>query len=125
MAQGRGSAAAAAALTFLLGLFFLSQIAHAAVYTVGDSGGWGFNVVGWPKGKSFKAGDVLVFKYAKASHNVVAVNANGYKGCSTPSGAKVSQTGNDRITLARGPSYFICNFPGHCEGGMKIAVTAA
>ncbi|KAL6001597.1 hypothetical protein ACLOJK_007342 [Asimina triloba] len=124
MAQGRGSAVVAVAF-LLLGLLFLSQTAHAAVYTVGDKGGWRFNVVSWPKGKRFKAGDVLVFKYAKANHNVVAVNGNGYNGCSTPKGAKVYQTGNDRITLAKGQNYFICNFPGHCEGGMKIAVAAA
>ncbi|KAL6001596.1 hypothetical protein ACLOJK_007341 [Asimina triloba] len=106
MAQGRGSAVVAVAF-LLLGLLFLSQTAHAAVYTVGDKGGWRFNV------------------YAKANHNVVAVNGNGYNGCSTPKGAKVYQTGNDRLTLAKGQNYFICNFPGHCQGGMKIAVTAA
>lgn len=34
-------------------------VAHAAVYTVGGSGGWTFNTDSWPKGKRFRAGDIL------------------------------------------------------------------
>jgi uncharacterized cupredoxin-like copper-binding protein len=37
----------------------------------------------------------------------------------------VYKSGNDRVTLARGTNYFICSIPGHCQSGMKIAVTAA
>eukprot|EP00268_Persea_americana_P019546 TRINITY_DN2002_c0_g2_i1.p2 TRINITY_DN2002_c0_g2~~TRINITY_DN2002_c0_g2_i1.p2 ORF type:complete len:131 (-),score=16.35 TRINITY_DN2002_c0_g2_i1:373-765(-) len=127
MAKGRGSAwnAVAAAGVTLLFLLIHSEIAQAATYTVGDSGGWTFNVVNWPNGKRFRAGDVLVFKYNSALHNVVAVNSGGYKGCTTPTGSKVYQTGNDQIKLARGQNFFICNFVGHCQGGMKIAVNAA
>lgn len=66
-----------------------------------------------------------VFKYDSTAHNVVVVNAAGYKGCSAPRGAKVYTSGNDRVTLARGTNYFICSIPGHCQSGMKIAVTAA
>ena len=66
-----------------------------------------------------------VFKYDSTAHNVVAVNAAGYKGCSAPRGAKVYNSGNDRVTLARGTNYFICSIPGHCQAGMKVAVTAA
>ncbi|KAH6787638.1 plantacyanin [Perilla frutescens var. hirtella] len=69
------------------------EMAEAATYTVGGSGGWTFNVVGWPKGKTFKAGDTLVFNYNSAIHNVMAVDKGGYKGCvTTTSGAKVFQT---------------------------------
>lgn len=57
MAQGRGSVAAAGLA--LLCLFVHGEIASAATYTVGDSGGWTFNVVNWPGGKTFSAGDVL------------------------------------------------------------------
>jgi hypothetical protein len=58
MARGRGSAMVVA--TALLCMLLLhSEMAHAAVYTVGDAGGWTFNVVGWPKGKRFRAGDIL------------------------------------------------------------------
>ncbi|THU70287.1 hypothetical protein C4D60_Mb08t23420 [Musa balbisiana] len=126
MAQGRGSASHDVALGIaLLCLLLLCEIGEAAVYTVGDSKGWTFNTVGWPKGKRFRAGDVLVFKYSSTAHNVVAVNAAGYSRCTTPRGSRVYKTGNDRIRLRKGTNYFICNFAGHCQAGMKIAVTAA
>ncbi|KAF8405833.1 hypothetical protein HHK36_007910 [Tetracentron sinense] len=123
MSQGRGSAGRVVAIT-LLYLLAHSEIVHAATYTVGGPGGWTFNMVSWPNGKRFMAGDVLIFKYNTATHNVVAVNRGGYNTCKTPAGAKVYQTGNDQIKLAKGQNFFICNFVGHCESGMKIAITA-
>ncbi|KAL5217558.1 hypothetical protein ABZP36_018242 [Zizania latifolia] len=127
MAQGRGSAGRRAAVLALALVCVLlhGEFAESAVYTVGDRGGWSFNTGGWPGGKRFRAGDVLVFKYSPAAHNVVAVNAAGYRSCSAPRGATTYKSGNDRVTLARGTNYFICTFPGHCQSGMKIAVTAA
>ncbi|WOG97630.1 hypothetical protein DCAR_0416971 [Daucus carota subsp. sativus] len=124
MSMGRGRAAVPAALVLCLVLLLHNQVAEAAVYKVGGAGGWNFNTIRWPDAKHFKAGDVLVFKYNPSLHNVVKVNKRGYRSCVTPRGAKVYQTGNDRITLARGRNFFICNFPGHCEAQMKIAITA-
>ncbi|XP_018842089.2 basic blue protein-like [Juglans regia] len=121
MARGRGSAMA---VTMLLCMLLHSEMAHAATYTVGGAGGWTFNVSGWPKGKSFRAGDILVFNYSAAAHNVVAVNKVGYNACTAPRGSKVYQTGKDRIKLVKGQNFFICSFTGHCQSGMKIAVTA-
>jgi len=45
----------------LLVCFFVlnSELAHAATYNVGDTRGWTFNTLGWPKGKRFRAGDTL------------------------------------------------------------------
>ncbi|XP_078155412.1 basic blue protein-like [Carex rostrata] len=125
--MGRGSASQAMVLAFILGSILLlhCQVAESAVYTVGGNNGWSFNTANWPKGKTFKAGDVLVFKYNPSVHNVVAVSAAGYKGCNSPRGAKVYKSGNDRVTLARGRNFFICGLAGHCQSGMKIAVTAA
>ncbi|KAK7247322.1 hypothetical protein RIF29_42203 [Crotalaria pallida] len=122
MALGRGSA-----MVLLLCLLVMihSEIVHAATYTVGGAGGWTFNTVGWPKGKRFRAGDTLVFNYSPGAHNVVVVNKPGYDGCKTPRGAKVYRSGKDQIKLARGQNYFICNFTGHCQSGMKIAIYAA
>ncbi|CAL4920137.1 unnamed protein product [Urochloa decumbens] len=122
-AQGRGRVVAVAAAALVLCV--LLHGADSAVFTVGDRGGWTFNSNTWTNGKRFKAGDVLVFKYDSSAHNVVSVNAAGYKGCSAPRGAKVYSSGNDRVTLARGTNYFICSIPGHCQSGMKIAVNAA
>lgn len=68
---------------------------------------------------------VAVFNYDKTLHNVVALDKGSYDSCQTPRGAKVYNSGNDLIQLAKGPNYFICSFPGHCESAMKIAVNAA
>lgn len=57
MAMGRGSAITVAMM--LVGMLMVSQVAEAATYTVGGTGGWTFNVATWPKGKRFRAGDTL------------------------------------------------------------------
>lgn len=67
----------------------------------------------------------IVFKYSAIAHNVVVVDKKGYYSCTTPRGAKVYRSGNDRITLKRGQNFFICGIPGHCQGGMKVAIYAA
>ncbi|TKY60174.1 Basic blue protein [Spatholobus suberectus] len=118
----RGSAIVALTLSFCLLLHF--EMAHSATHTVGDTNGWTFNTVGWPKGKRFRAGDTLVFNYSPGAHNVVAVNKAGYKACKTPKGAKIYNSGSDQIKLVKGQNYFICNFVGHCESGTKIAINA-
>ncbi|CAL0325067.1 unnamed protein product [Lupinus luteus] len=121
MAMGRGSA-----MMLLFCLFVIhSEMVNAATYTVGDGGGWTFKTVGWPKGKNFRAGDTLVFNYNPSFHNVVVVNSAGYSSCKTPRGSKVYHSGKDQIKLSKGQNYFICNYVGHCEGGMKIAIYAA
>nr|CAD1826692.1 unnamed protein product [Ananas comosus var. bracteatus] len=124
MAQGRGSANHIVALGVLLLLCILinGPLAESTVYNVGDASGWTFNTVGWTNGKTFKAGDVLVFKYNPNIHNVVAVNAAAYKSCTVPAGARVFKSGNDRIRLRKGTHRFICGSAGHCNAGMKIAV---
>ncbi|CAL9094463.1 unnamed protein product [Musa acuminata var. zebrina] len=114
---------AAVALIFLC-LSYHVEITAATEFTVGDSAGWSFNVQNWPNDKSFKAGDVLVFKYGQGAHNVVVVDAQGYDSCTAKSGSKTYTSGNDKITLAKGTSYFICSYPGHCDAGMKIKVVA-
>lgn len=66
-----------------------------------------------------------VFKYDPKVHNTVSVNKAGYNGCTAPRGSKVFTSGNDRIRLVKGTNYFICSFAGHCQAGMKVAVTAS
>ncbi|CAI0375716.1 unnamed protein product [Linum tenue] len=109
-------------LMFLCQAAFHAETAAAATYKIE----WSFGVTDWPKGKHFKAGDVIVFHYPEGEHEVAVVDANGYKTCTVPAGAKVYTSGNDRVTLQRGNNYFICDIPQHCDQtGMKIAVTAA
>ena len=122
MSQGRGSAVVAAAAAVLC---LMVVTAEAATYTVGGAGGWTFNSVSWPKGKRFRAGDILVFNYSPQAHNVVSVNKAGYDSCTAQAGARVFSSGKDQIKLVKGQNFFICSLPGHCGSGMKIAVTAA
>ncbi|CAM0875205.1 unnamed protein product [Alopecurus aequalis] len=125
MAQGRDCGRVVVLASVLLCVLLHGELAESTENTVGDSSGWGFGVGGWPKGKRFRAGDVLVFKYPAGAHTVVAVDAAGYSTCSAPAGAKTYTSGNDRVTLARGTNFFICGIAGHCAAGMRIAVTAA
>ncbi|CAI9294300.1 unnamed protein product [Lactuca saligna] len=126
MAKGRGSAMVAAVVLSLMLVALHCQVAHAATYVVGGRSGWTFGLSNWPRGKNFKAGDILVFNYKIGVHNVVAVNKAGYTGCSnTPRNAKVYSSGKDQIRLVKGLNNFICTFPGHCDGGMKIQVMAS
>nr|CAD1837429.1 unnamed protein product [Ananas comosus var. bracteatus] len=108
--------------------FLINQIdvVESTTYNVGDKLGWGFNVSAWPSGKSFKAGDELVFRYLPGFHDVMVVDADGYNKCRTTPGSKVYFSGNDTITLLEGDNFFICSFPDHCTiMNMKIAVHAA
>ncbi|KAK1265338.1 hypothetical protein QJS04_geneDACA010483 [Acorus gramineus] len=111
-----------ALIVALLCVLIVADIAEAATYKVGDAGGWAFNVANWPQGKNFAVGDVLVFTYNSAFHNVVTVDSNGYQSCEASSGDPTVQTGNDQITLTKGDHFFICGIPGHCDRGMKISI---
>ena len=61
MGQGRGNARASlvGGLAIICIFLALTQPAIAAIYNVGGSNGWTFNVQNWPTAKSFRAGDVL------------------------------------------------------------------
>ncbi|KAL6964360.1 hypothetical protein U1Q18_035415 [Sarracenia purpurea var. burkii] len=122
MFKGRGGAAVAG----VAALWLLLAVAEAAVtYKVGGATGWTFNTGGWLNGKRFRAGDILMFHYSPQAHNVVAVNKGGYDSCNAPAGAsKFYSSGSDQIKLVKGLNFFICTFPGHCQSGMKIAVSA-
>ncbi|XP_062178817.1 chemocyanin-like [Phragmites australis] len=131
--RGRGSASGAfVAVAALLCAAVLLEAAPAAeagtTYWVGDAAGWTRNVdySRWLAGKTFLAGDVLVFKYDTRFHDVAWVSKGGYRNCVvSPKGgrAPVFRTGYDSVTLPRGTHYFICGVPGHCGAGMKLAVT--
>ncbi|KAE8709352.1 Chemocyanin [Hibiscus syriacus] len=124
--QGRCSSSSAIVVACTLILVLAqSEITQAKTFTVGDASGWSFNVQSWTKGKKFKAGDALVFNYDPSVHNVAAVDMNGYNSCSASPSSAVYGSGNDEIKLSKGRNYFICSIPGHCDGGLKIAVDAA
>ncbi|GJN39722.1 hypothetical protein PR202_gb28858 [Eleusine coracana subsp. coracana] len=103
------------------------RTAHGASYTVGaPAGSWDLrtNYANWVSGITFRAGDVLVFKYARGTHDVLEVSKADYDSCSGSSPIASFQAGDDRVPLPAGDvtRYFICGVPGHCDGGMKLAV---
>ncbi|XP_066326419.1 chemocyanin-like [Miscanthus floridulus] len=100
--------------------------ASAVTFTVGDTSGWTLGSVSyttWVSGKTFAAGDELVFNFVTGAHDVVEVDKSGYDGCSTSNAANTTQNGPATVTLTSGTHYYICGFTGHCSAGMKLAVT--
>ncbi|KAG5625573.1 hypothetical protein H5410_010791 [Solanum commersonii] len=110
-------------LVMMLCILLLSNISNAATFPAGDDKGWGFNMNGWPNGKTFNTGDVIEFKYKVDMHNVVKVSKGEYDSCKT-SGGQVYNSGDDKIPLEKGTSYFICTIGPHCSEGVKTAITA-
>ncbi|XP_014492185.1 blue copper protein [Vigna radiata var. radiata] len=96
----------------------------AATHTVGDTSGWaiGGDYSTWASGLKFRVGDSLVFNYGPG-HTVDEVKESDYKSCSTGNSLSTDSSGATTITLkTAGTHYFICAAPGHCQGGMKLAV---
>ncbi|XP_061371752.1 blue copper protein-like [Gastrolobium bilobum] len=112
----------------VLGLFLAINMALptlATVYTVGDTSGWaiGADYSTWTSAKTFAVGDSLVFNYG-AGHTVDEVKESDYKSCTTGNSINTDSSGATTIALkTAGTHYFICAVPGHCAGGMKLAVT--
>nr|CAB3450548.1 unnamed protein product [Digitaria exilis] len=101
--------------------------AYATDYVVGDSSGWtsGVDYTTWAKGKIFSVGDNLVFQY-NMMHTVAEVSSADYSACSASNSLQSYSDQNTKIALtAPGTRYFICGTPGHCSGGMKLAVTVS
>ncbi|XP_010939704.1 mavicyanin [Elaeis guineensis] len=97
----------------------------ATVYTVGDTSGWtsGVDYSTWTSGKTFAAGDSLVFNYASGAHTVTEVSSSDYDSCSASNAITSDSNGPTTIQLKTpGTHYYICAIPGHCSGGMKLAV---
>ncbi|KAK8981748.1 hypothetical protein V6N11_049242 [Hibiscus sabdariffa] len=99
---------------------------HPATYMVGDDFGWDLviDMETWPVGKTFYAGDFLVFKYDEQRFDVAIVDRAGHDSCSVSPGAQVFDSGNDKIQLVFGANYFIDTEADVCAGGMKMAINA-
>ncbi|CAD6246255.1 unnamed protein product [Miscanthus lutarioriparius] len=118
--------ASRSALIALLVVVSSVATASAVTFIVGESSGWtlgSVNYTTWASGKTFAAGDNLVFNFATGAHDVVVVDKSGYDGCSTSNAASTIQNGPATVTLTSGTHYYICGFTGHCGAGMKLAVT--
>lgn len=65
-----------------------------------------------------------VFGYNSGEHTVDEVSLSDYSSCSSSNPLSTDNRGSTRITLkTAGTHYFICGIPGHCTGGMKLAIT--
>lgn len=66
-----------------------------------------------------------VFNYPPG-HTVDEVTANDYKTCTTGNAIASDSSGATSVVLkTAGAHYYICGVPGHCGGGMKLAITVA
>lgn len=66
-----------------------------------------------------------VFKYDGQITNMYVVNRAGYETCTPNDGAKEYSSGNDRIQLPYGYSYYIGTYtPEDCSAGLKMAIKA-
>ncbi|MBA0568060.1 hypothetical protein Golob_005577 [Gossypium lobatum] len=113
-------------MVILMVLQFGAIHSKPTTYMVGDEDGWdsGLDMEGWTKGKTFHAGDFLVFTYDDQQFDVAVVNQTGHDSCTLNEGAKVFHSGNDKIQLAFGANYFIDTVADLCAIGMKMAINA-
>jgi hypothetical protein len=69
---------------------------------------------------------IAVFNYGSEEHTVTEVRKRDYFACAGGSALSSDRSGSTNVTLTGpGTRYFICDIPGHCTIGMKIAVTVA
>ncbi|RLM65470.1 basic blue protein-like [Panicum miliaceum] len=57
--------------------------------------------------------------------NTLVHEPGQYSTCDIPDNATIWTSGDNRITIPRGMSFFICGIRDHCKNGLKIAVTAS
>ncbi|XP_023525707.1 basic blue protein-like isoform X2 [Cucurbita pepo subsp. pepo] len=61
--EGSSRAISMSTVAVAMALLLLLGFEHgdaAATFVVGDSNGWNLGVEGWPNGKVFRAGDILI-----------------------------------------------------------------
>ncbi|CAL4919474.1 unnamed protein product [Urochloa decumbens] len=130
MASRRKALLVAAAVAAVVGVAaLLPATASAKTFVVGDDAGWDVAVdyEAWARGKRFKVGDTLVFRYDTPSEkDVVQVDARGYAECTVPdNGRLLTSSGDNHVVLGEaGQYFFICDAEGECDSGMKLTVTA-
>ncbi|KAF7019416.1 hypothetical protein CFC21_032592 [Triticum aestivum] len=118
----------AAARTILLAMAAMAILSttSAAIYNVGEPGGaWDLstNYGTWASSRNFHPNDQIIFKYSPQAHDVLEVSKADYDSCSAASTIATLNSGNDVVSLtATGTRYFLCGYPGHCAGGMKVKI---
>ncbi|KAL6278261.1 hypothetical protein ACE6H2_021862 [Prunus campanulata] len=102
---------------------------EAAYYAVGGAKGWRADpsITNWPKNKSFKAGDVLYFRYSIFDEGIDVValkNSDAYKNCNIALDPTWSPygSGNDLVVLQQGTIYFVAGSKTNCIKGAKMMI---
>ncbi|CAN4111876.1 unnamed protein product [Withania somnifera] len=116
---------AMSAVATLLFLLVASPVAFAANHVVGGSDGWtqSGDYATWAAGETFNVGDTLEFNYG-GSHAVDVVSKDDYDNCNTANAIESHSDGKTTIKLSKaGPMYFTCSTLGHCQSGMKLAIS--
>ncbi|XP_044462827.1 umecyanin-like [Mangifera indica] len=119
---------AQAVTALVLSAATLLHVTYAVNYTVGDTTGWtrpsdSTFYTTWAANKTFRIGDFLVFNFATGSHAVAIVTLDAYNSCNVSNTIQVLQTGPVTLSLnTTGEHYYMCTFPGHCNGGQKLAI---
>ncbi|XP_060170822.1 blue copper protein 1a-like [Lycium barbarum] len=65
-----------------------------------------------------------VFKYKEGVHNVFKADLISFQDCAPSTTVTSFNTGNDVIELTYpGKKWYFCGIRGHCDQGMKLAIT--
>ncbi|ONK74278.1 uncharacterized protein A4U43_C03F4610 [Asparagus officinalis] len=100
---------------------------HPIHHFVGDAFGWKFNFdyAAWARGRDFRVGDSLVFKYPRGYHNVYKVSGPEFNYCKVPQATEALTSGYDVIKLTSpGRKWYICGkaHGKHCQMGQKLFI---
>lgn len=80
----------------------------------------------WAKKQTFNVDDKLLFVYAQGTHNVWVVTVEEAASCQMANSLEHYEDANATIDLYRAGEYgFVCQYTGHCTGGMKMSLTVA
>ncbi|XP_010940769.1 blue copper protein 1a-like [Elaeis guineensis] len=104
----------------------LLAMARATEYVVGDDMGWGLqvNCTDWARGKVFRVGDSLVFRYNPGNHHVLRVRGPDFQACNKVSEKEPLASGDDAVPLSSpGKRWYVCGKAAHCESGQKLVIT--
>ncbi|XP_008789579.2 blue copper protein 1a-like [Phoenix dactylifera] len=110
----------------VVAMAILPAMARATEYVVGDDMGWnlGVNYTDWARGKVFRVGDSLVFRYDPENHNVLRVSGPDFQACNKVSAQGPLASGDDAVPLSSpGKRWYFCGKAGHCESGQKLVIT--
>uniref|UniRef100_A0A1J3J0D4 Early nodulin-like protein 1 n=1 Tax=Noccaea caerulescens TaxID=107243 RepID=A0A1J3J0D4_NOCCA len=101
----------------------------STLYKVGDLDSWGIPIDAkvyskWPKTRSFKIGDSLLFLYPPSEDSLIQVTPSNFKSCNTKDPILYMNDGNSLFNLTQnGSFYFTSGQSGHCQKYQKLLVS--